>query len=134
MKQMKASRKVKNYLELAKRIALQSDYGNIKHGAVLTKGGSIINVSCNKNNYCSFGKRFRDDDKGKATLHAELGCVLNLDRSVTQGTDIYVIRINRRGDFRLSKPCQMCEAALRYVGVKRAFYTTNDGTVECHKL
>jgi len=131
---MNISKKTRGYLELARRIALQATYGGIKHGAVLVKGGSIINVSYNKENFCSFGNRFRKSTEGKATLHAELGCVLNLDRSITQGTNIYVVRVGKNGDFRLSKPCNMCEAALRHVGVKRAFYTTNDETIECYKL
>tara|TARA_Y100000310_G_C20335930_1_gene647499 strand:- start:216 stop:563 length:348 start_codon:yes stop_codon:yes gene_type:complete len=115
-------------------MALQSDETRTCHGAVLVKGGSIINAAHNKWSYSSFGKRFRERDKGISTLHAELAAVLNLDRSITQGTDIYVVRINKLGEFKMSKPCTMCEAALKHVGIKRIYYTTDDGALECYKL
>ena len=63
------------YIQLARRVALQGSYGGYKHGAVLVKGGSIINISHNKDKFCSFGSRFRKRDEGTATLHAELGCI-----------------------------------------------------------
>tara|TARA_Y100000034_G_scaffold75153_1_gene90271 strand:+ start:1036 stop:1383 length:348 start_codon:yes stop_codon:yes gene_type:complete len=115
-------------------MAQQSDETRTCHGAVLVKGGNIINAAHNKWSYSSFGKRFRERDKGISTLHAELATVLNLDRSITQGTDMYVVRVNRAGDFKMSKPCSMCEAALKHVGIKRIYYTTNVGTLKCYKL
>lgn len=121
-------------MELARRIALQATYGGIKHGAVLVKGGSIINVSYNKENFCSFGNRFRKSTEGKATLHAELGCVLNLDRSVTQGTNIYVVRVGKDGEFKMSKPCTMCQGALKFTGIKRVYYTVGEDVLECMKF
>mgnify|MGYP000296549838 FL=1 len=131
---MNVSKKTSGYLHLARRMAEQSTYGNISHGAVLVKGGSVINASYNKDNSCSFGSRFRDPDRGRATLHAELGCILNLDKSVTQGATIYVVRVGKRGDFKMSKPCPMCNGALKHVGIKKVFYTSDEGTLESYKL
>jgi tRNA(Arg) A34 adenosine deaminase TadA len=128
------SNKTKRYLSVAKRMAQQGDHRRPNHGAVLVKGGNIINAAHNKWSYSSFGKRFRERDKGISTLHAELAAVLNLDRTTTQGTDIYVVRVDKAGEFKMSKPCTMCETALKHVGIKRIYYTTNDGTIECYKL
>ena len=100
----------------------------------MIKGGSIINTCYNKDKFCSFGTRFRDPDRGPATIHAELGCVLGLDRSVTTGADIYVCRVNKQGQFRNSKPCAMCHEALKHVGIRRVYYTTGDNTIEMYKL
>jgi len=115
-------------------MAQQSDEGRACHGAVLVRGGNIINAGHNKWGYSSFGKRFRHRDRGVSTLHAELATVLNLDRSTTQGADIYVVRVNNQGKFKMSKPCLMCETALKHVGVRRVYYTTDDGNLECYKL
>jgi tRNA(Arg) A34 adenosine deaminase TadA len=131
---IQVSKKVERLFGIARSIAQDSPYGKIRHGALLVKGGSVINSSCNKENYSSFGKRFRDPARGHATVHAELGVVLGLSRSVTTGADVYVCRINRVGEFRNSKPCSMCHAALKHVGVKRVYYTTNNNTVEMYKL
>jgi tRNA(Arg) A34 adenosine deaminase TadA len=128
------SNKTKRYLSVAKRVAQQGDHRSPNHGAVLVKGGNIISTAHNKWSYSSFGKRFRERDKGISTLHAELAVVLNLDRAATQGTDIYVVRVGKTGEFKMSKPCTMCETALKHVGIKRIYYTTNNGTIECYKL
>jgi deoxycytidylate deaminase len=117
----------KKFIELAERIADQSVYPQFKHGAVLVKGSSVINVSCNKNGYNSFGAKFRKKQQGKATLHAELGALLNVERKNTEGATVYCVRINTRGNKRLAKPCTMCEAALKYCGIKKVIYSTNDG-------
>ena len=129
-----SSKRTERYIDLATRVALDSDYGKFRHGAVLVKGNSVRSVSSNKDRYCEFGTRFRKKNEGIATLHAELGTVLGLDRSVTQGAIIYVARINKEGTKRMSKPCNMCSAALRHVGVKKVFYTTSKGTIEEIKL
>ena len=118
------------YISLASKVAEQSDYGKFRHGAVLVKGNSVRNVSCNKHRHCNFGTRFRESNTGIPTLHAELGAILGMDRSVTQGATVYVVRINREGTPRMSKPCPMCESALKHVGVKRVVYTDRDGSIE----
>ncbi len=131
---VETSKRIDRYFELARNIAQNSPYGKIRHGAILAKGGSILNTSFNKDKFNSFGSRFRDADRGYATVHAELGCILGMPRSATTGADIYVCRINRDGEFRYSKPCGMCHEALKHVGVKRVYYTTNEGIVEMYKL
>ena len=80
-----------------------------------------------KDGFNSFGARFRKKDYGRATLHAELGAILNVERSNTEGATIYVVRVNKKGEQRLSKPCHMCESAMRYCGIKRVIYSTNGG-------
>jgi deoxycytidylate deaminase len=68
-----------------------------------------------------------------STLHAELGAVLGLDRSLTSGSVAYVVRV-KEGEYRMSKPCEMCEEALKFCGVKKVIYTTNDDSVIVEKL
>ena len=118
--------KKKRYIELAKRLAEQSEYGKFKHGAVLVQGGSVLNCSYNKDSYNSFGSRFRSLSEGQATLHAELGCVLGIPRPKTTGATVYVARVNRFGEERMSKPCNMCQNVLKHVGVRRVIYTTDN--------
>lgn len=128
------SKRILRNFELARRIALSSVYGKFRHGAVLFNGGSVINVACNKNKTCSFGARFRNPSAGRATLHAELGCILNVEKECTQNADVYVVRINPAGQLKNSKPCPMCKEAMRFVGIKRCFYSTDYGTFEMVKL
>ena len=130
----KLSKTKKRYFDLAKRAAMESSYGKLRHGAVIVKGGSVVSFGFNKSNHCQFGQRFRHMDKGPATQHAEISAILGLPRSATQGADVYVVRINNDCDWRMSKPCPMCEQALKFVGVKRVFYTTGDKHYDYHRV
>ena len=124
----------RRYFDLATRAALESSYGKLRHGAVIVKGGSVVSFGFNKANYCQFGSRFRPKDMGDATQHAEISAILGMPRKATQGADMYVVRINNFCEWRMSKPCCMCEEALRFVGVKRVFYTLDDEHYECYKI
>ena len=126
--------KNKRYIEFAKRVAEQSSYGKFRHGAVLVKGSSVRSISCNKHRHCSFGARFRREGRGEATLHAELGAILGIERSTTQGSTVYVARINKEGEARISKPCSMCQNAMEFVGIRRVVYTDAEGDVVSMKL
>ena len=131
---MLIGKRKKRFFDLATRVAENAAQGGYKHGAVLVRGNIVLNASHNKNAYTRFGERFRKRDKGDATHHAELGCILGLDRSITRGADVYVVRVGRSGNLLLSKPCDMCEAALRHVGVRRVYYSLNDGNFEFYRL
>ena len=50
-KEISRSKKVDRCFALARNIASNSPYGKIRHGALLVKGGSVINASFNKENY-----------------------------------------------------------------------------------
>ena len=126
--------KLQKYFNYASRVALKSNYGKIRHGAVLVKGGSVLSLSCNKDKFSSFAKRFRCESMGTATSHAEIGCLCGVTRQKTSGATIYVVRINQEGEFRLSKPCPMCHEALKHCGIKKVVYSTNNGFAEMYKL
>jgi len=52
------SNRKRRYVELAARVAGQSDFYEYRHGAVLVRGGSVLNTSCNKNKYRSWALAF----------------------------------------------------------------------------
>ncbi len=122
------------YFNIARKAALCSEQTDYKHGAVLVKGGSVINTSCNKNRLVSFGSRFCTEHEGTPTLHAELGAILGLDRSITEGASIYVCRVGKDNGFRLSKPCSMCHQAMIHVGIKRVFWSIDNYSCAMGKL
>ena len=131
---MKIKGRHRRYVDLARRLAEGSTYSLHRHGAVLVKGGSVLNWSANQNKVQRWAQRFRAHGCGHATHHAELGAILGVARDKTRGSDIYVVRISKKGSLLLSKPCPMCEDVLRHVGVKRVFYSVDDQTIECYKL
>jgi deoxycytidylate deaminase len=42
-----------------------------------------------------------------------------------RGATIYVARVNRTGEPRMSKPCSACARALKDAGVSKIIYTIN---------
>lgn len=124
----------KRFFELAKKMALMSEYGKFRHGAVLVRHGCVMSAGLNKDKPCSFGSRFRPKEMGEATIHAELAAILNVPRSQTEGADLYVVRVGAAADLRNSTPCRMCQAALKFVGVKRVFYSLGNQEFEILKL
>ncbi len=130
----KLSKKKQRFIELASRIAMQTEFREYKHGAVLVRAGAVVNTSCNKNKYKAWANQFRKKQRGHATVHAEIGAILGLDRSVTEGATIYVVRVGRDGCLRNSKPCAMCEAAMQYVGIKKVIYSNEDGQIESMRI
>lgn len=136
---MQISKKQHRYFELAANVAWQSDHPSYRVGAVLVKSGRIINTSCNKIQWNSFASRFsrlrvrknnRRMEPENASVHAEIGTILGLPKSLTQNSDIYVLRIKANGDRAMAKPCGMCQGVLAAVGVNRVFYTTSETEIE----
>ena len=123
------SKKEQNYVDLASRISYQSDHHH-RHGAVLVKGSRVINTSPNKSKFNSFASRFYPKEKQWATIHAELGSILNVERKNTEGATVYVVRVSAKDELRMSKPCEMCQAAMKWVGIKKVVYSTNKGFKE----
>ena len=130
---VKLSNKKKSLVELARTISFQSQHKVFHHGAVLVKGSKVINTAFNTLDYSSFGDRFVTYE-GFATRHAELRAVLGVGREMTQGAEVYVVRTNRKGDLMLSKPCEMCASAMRFVGIKRVYFSDEKGRIRAWKL
>ena len=131
---MKITGRHRRYVDLAKKLAESSSYSLHRHGAVLVKGGSVLNWSANQNKVQRWAQRFRSHGCGHATHHAELGAVLGVARDKTTGSAVYVVRISKKGSLLMSKPCEMCQELLRHVGVKRVFYSIDDETMGCYKV
>lgn len=130
---IKQTKRHSRFLNIAAKNAMESTFDRFRHGAVLVKGGSVISTATNKNQYCSFANRFRTLP-GIPTIHAELGCILGIAREITNNAILYVVRIGFDNTFRLSKPCEMCEQCLSFVGVRRVYYSTNENEIGVMKL
>lgn len=42
---------------------------------------------------------------------------------------LYIYRIRKDRDFGMSKPCDSCMAAIKDLGIRQIYYTTDDGYV-----
>ena len=102
---------------------------------MLVKGGAIINVGINSEKYSSVGAKYRAEDKGLSTYHAEIKALLNIPRSQTKGAIMYVARSSKGAkEERLSKPCSMCHALMEERGISQVYYTVNDQCIATYKF
>jgi tRNA(Arg) A34 adenosine deaminase TadA len=117
-------------------MATTSQYGNFRHGAVLVGGGNaILGIGVNNEKYCSVGAKHRHPNKGVSTYHAEISCILGIERKAIRGSTIYVARASKAsGEDRMSKPCPMCHAVLASQGVRKVFYTVDKDNVGFYRI
>lgn len=128
-------RRFGGYSKLAQKLAISSEYGNFRHGAVLEKGSAILSIGINNEKYSSVGAKFRHSNKGHSTYHAEISAILGLDRCVTKGATIYVVRASKKdGSMRMSKPCDMCHAVLKERGVAKVVYSVDENIIGTYKF
>jgi tRNA(Arg) A34 adenosine deaminase TadA len=105
------------YLELATRVAKANSLpGKDKHflfGAVCLREDGAIVVSSN----------IRTQDR-LGMAHAEARAL----RKGGQGSTLWVVRINRLGQWAMAKPCPQCQNLIRHKKTKRVYYTVGVDT------
>jgi len=123
------------YFDKARKTANISDYHKIHIGCVAVYHGSIIGIGCNCNKTHPIQKKYNKYRKSSGSmlpkLHAEISCInsiKNLDVNFGK-VKLYIYRIRRDQPFGLSRPCSSCMAAIKDLGIKDIYYTTNDGYV-----
>lgn len=113
-------------MRMAAKTALHSSFKQHRVGAVIVKGGNILSVG--------FNTRQPSSVLGTPTRHAEASAILKLMKEQRQhelvGSSIFVTRFTAGGRVGLARPCHHCMGLIRASGLKRIYYTTNEGTTE----
>ena len=99
------------YFEKARQIANISDYNRIHVGCVAVYHGQIIGIGCNTN---------------KTHPAQKFSQIKNLDINFSK-VKLYIYRIRKDQPFGLARPCPSCMAAIKDLGIRDVYYTTNDG-------
>lgn len=99
-----------------------------RRNKILAIGQNHVSTPSPKATY--FAKRFGTPKKVEYPfIHAEIDCISKLwgkchvDNSLT----MVVVRLNRFGEFSMSRPCRDCQTVLDGLGLKKVFWTTKDG-------
>jgi pyrimidine deaminase RibD-like protein len=85
-------------------------------GAVVVRGGQVISKGYNR------GRR-----------HAEISALARLWPSERVDTVVYVARPLYEAEYGLARPCEDCLNAMRRAGVKKVFFSAEEGW-ECLRL
>lgn len=121
------------YFEAAHQAALKSDF-KTRVGAVAVYRGKVIASasSSEKTNPLQYVyNRYRDfainGSDCLPKLHAEIGLVTKLRKMQNvdmKRVNVYVYRVCKSKPFSLARPCAGCIRALRSLGIKSVYYTT----------
>ena len=101
-----------------------------RHGAALIKKGKILGKGYNI--FClpasSKMKNLFLPNRKRPSIHAEMSCLKGLRHDQIRGSTVYVVRLSRSGELKLSFPCKRCISLLTRKGIKKVMYSKNDGS------
>jgi tRNA(Arg) A34 adenosine deaminase TadA len=123
------------WIELAIREAKKSTYKTGNN--IPVQVGAVV---FNKKRYISSGHNYGCRSLSKShnpiyrkfshSVHAEIDAIIRAHTNLS-GASILVIRLNRKGELRLAKPCEHCMAYIEHVGIRNIFYSTSvSSTIE----
>lgn len=121
------------YFYKARQVAMISDFHKIHIGCVAIYQGNIIGIGCNCNKTHPMQKKYNKYRKQTEIilpkLHAEINCVnsiRHMDINFAK-VKLYIYRIRKDQPYGLARPCPSCMAAIKDLGIRDIYYTTNEG-------
>ena len=121
------------YFNKAKEAGMISDFRKTHIGCIAVYQGNIIGIGCNCNKTHPMQKKYNQYRKQSYSmlpkLHAEINCInsiRHLDINFSK-VKLYIYRIRKDQPFGLARPCPSCMAAIKDLGIRDVYYTTNDG-------
>lgn len=125
----------RKYFNKARKVAEISDYHGYHIGCVAVYQGNIIALACNTNKTHPIQKyynRYRiESDSMLPKLHAEIHCInsiRNMDINFSK-VKLYIYRTRKDRPHGIARPCPSCMAAIKDIGIRNIYYTTDDGFV-----
>lgn len=126
------------YFEKARQIANISDFHNTHIGCVAIYQKQIIGLGCNCNKthpVQKFYNKYREQtDFLLPKLHAEINCINQIKHLEINFSKVklYIYRIRKDQPYGMARPCPSCMAAIRDLGIRDIYYTSNNGFVFEH--
>jgi deoxycytidylate deaminase len=101
----------------------------MRHGCVASKNGRILAKGFN--HYRTYSKN--NIMNNTCTCHAEMDVLhklINNGHTDFKKITFYIVRINKKDEFRDSGPCIDCSKVLNKCGLKKIVYTTNNSIIK----
>lgn len=127
--------KQRKFFSHARHMAEMSDFHRAPVGCIAVIGNKVVATGFSQQRTHPMQQhynRYRDFDGQKniiAKLHAEMVVVSQLkNKSIDfSKISIYIYRVCRSRDCGISRPCGACMMAIKNIGIKNVFYTTDFG-------
>ena len=129
--------KPEKFWNILERVAIANEpVSRSRVAALLVHRNEIIAVGYNKMKSHPMAKRFQKHEEA-LYLHAEVDCIKNalrvVDVDYLSKCTMYVLRVkhpdnsNKKFVHGLAKPCSGCNMAIETFGIKKVYFTTNEG-------
>lgn len=122
------------YFEYARREAVKSGNKHFCVGCVVVLGNKVIAVGRNSNKTSPMQQKYNKERGGGENWlwnlqHAEINALNKIADMDINWSDIslYTYRICASKPHGMSRPCKACMAAIKKLGIRKIFYTTDDG-------
>lgn len=101
------------------------------HVAFLIKSNVIEKIGTNKRRtHPEISKH--PYHEGHVGIHAELDCVLKIDKEDLQDYKMLVLRVDRKNKLNMSKPCPGCLSLINQFNVAEVWYSDKNGQIVKH--
>jgi len=118
---------VSHFIELAKKVSRSGLHPRHLVGAVLVKNGNMIATGSNSHKTHPL--------MGNRTMHAEVTCLIGKRYSDLKGSTMFVARTSKvQRNVGMARPCATCRGILSHYGIKKVYFTSENGVVEHIKL
>lgn len=131
------NKKDEAYFNVAKAVSKTSDFPRYHIGCAVVYKHQLISSGCNCTVTHPKQRELNRERFNKDTVHhwkhAELSALLPImNRKDIEWNKIklYIYRESKDGTKALAKPCYGCQKLIKELGIKKIFYTSNDGYVQ----
>lgn len=129
------------FFNMARKEAEKSDFEGFKLGCVIVHKKHVIGRGHNSNKtnpkqkrYNRYRKFNKDNRMIKHSIHAEIDAINSVPYPVAENVNwsdvkVYIYRIcpGKPLGHGVSRPCNACSAAMRDLGIRHIYYTTDHG-------
>lgn len=120
----------KKFFEAAKSAAMASEgtgrRNSFRHGAVLVKKNKVVASGYNSYKTHPLPGKYSEFPY----LHAESKAIIRKGLDNCEDLVMYVVRIDKKGNYLMSKPCEVCQKIIAEALISTVYYTNEYGKFE----
>lgn len=133
---MPSHKTIMNNLDKARHVSHCSTFARARLGTVIVYGNKILSVGFNQLKTSPVQKKYNRYRNGdfpphihNDTIHSEIDALNKCSFADIDWKDVilYVGREDKAGNSKLAKPCPACIQAIKDRGIRKVYYTTEDG-------
>jgi deoxycytidylate deaminase len=115
------------YMQKLEKVVVEIKHNlRCRHAAFLVEKNKIISIGMNKEKSHPLQKEF-SRFANMTYLHAEIDCLKSVGKFDLNKTTLYILRIDKNGQYANSAPCKGCQEFLNQTKIRRIVYSVNNG-------